>query len=172
MSGRKPIIINLRATSPEGEVSYFRTFKDAARELGFNKSSIKRAYHANRKRIGEYELEWLDVDEEAPKKTYGSIGAKAKEEYSDYLEKTKRDRLVKGRESKLCTYCMRELGREDISDFFVIIKLDNRGKATENRVVYSSEFAFNKFCVRIFPSKLTHARAPYSFLSKSVHKIY
>ena len=27
MSGRKPIIINLRATSPEGEVSYFRTLK-------------------------------------------------------------------------------------------------------------------------------------------------
>ena len=121
MSGRKPIIINLRATSPEGEVSYFRTFKDAARELGFNESSIKRAYHANRNRIGEYELEWLDVDEEAPKKTYRSIGAKVKEEHSDYLEETKRDRLVKGRESKLCTYCMRELGREDISDFFVLI---------------------------------------------------
>ena len=27
-------------------------------------------------------------------------------------------------------------------------------------VVYSSDFTFNKFCVRIFPSKLTHARDP------------
>ena len=96
--------------------------------MGFNESSIKRAYHANRNRIGEYKLEWLDVDEEAPKKTYRSIGAKVKEEHSDYLEKTQRDRLVKGRESKLCTYCMRELGREDISDFFILKKLDNRGK--------------------------------------------
>ena len=114
MSGRKPIIINWRATSPEGEVSYFRTFKDAARELGFNESSVKRAYHANRNRIGEYELEWLGVDEQAPKKTYRSIRAKVKEEYSNYLEKTSQVRLVKGRESNLC---MRELGREDISDW-------------------------------------------------------
>ena len=39
-------------------------------------------------------------------------------------------------------------------------------------VVYSSEFTFKKFCVRIFPSILTHARVPHSFLSKFVHKIY
>ena len=95
MSGRKPIIINFRATSLEGEVSYFRTFKDAAKELGFNDSSIKRAYHANRNRIGEYELEWLDIDEGAHKKTYRSIGAKVKEEHSNYLEKAGQERLVK-----------------------------------------------------------------------------
>ena len=132
----------MRATSPEGEVSYFRTFKDVARELGFNESSIKRAYYTGRNRIADYQLEWLKVD--PPKKTYRSIAAKVKEEHSDYLEKTKRDTLVKGRASKLCTYCMRELDREDISDFFVLVRLDNKGKAIESRTYDSIAKAARK----------------------------
>ena len=63
MPGRKPILINLRTTSPDGEVRYFRSITDTARELGFSDTAVRRAYRDNRPRIGQYELEWLDVDE-------------------------------------------------------------------------------------------------------------
>ena len=46
---------------------------------------------------------------------------------------------------------------KDLSDEEVD-KLFNNYEA--KLVVYSSEFTFKKFCVRIFPSKLTHARDP------------
>ena len=61
MAGRKPILINLKATSPDGEVTFFRSIKDAARELGFSERGGGRAYHDGRNRIGQYELEWLET---------------------------------------------------------------------------------------------------------------
>ena len=48
MAGRKPTLINLVATSPEGEVSNFYTLTDAANELGFNRSTLKRIYDSKR----------------------------------------------------------------------------------------------------------------------------
>ena len=62
MAGRKPIPINLKTTSPDGEVRFFRSICDTARELGFNKRRGGRAYHDCRNRIGQYELEWLEPD--------------------------------------------------------------------------------------------------------------
>ena len=44
MAGRKSILINLKATSPDGEVRFFRSIKDAARELGFSEHGVGRAY--------------------------------------------------------------------------------------------------------------------------------
>ena len=57
MAGRKPTLINLVATSPEGEVSNFYTFTDAANELGFHRSTLKRVHDARRNWIGDYKLE-------------------------------------------------------------------------------------------------------------------
>ena len=133
MSGRKPIIINLKATSPEGEVSHYRTIKDAAREMGFNESSIKRAYHTGRNRIGEYQLEWLEVEEEAPKRKYKNIAAKVKKEDEEMREKRGLEKLVRARESKKCSYCGMELGKQDIADFFFLLIMDKNGKVTENK---------------------------------------
>ena len=63
MAGRKPILINLKATSPDGEVRFFRSIKDAARELGFSERGVGRAYHDGRNGISQYELEWLDQNQ-------------------------------------------------------------------------------------------------------------
>ena len=68
MSGRKPTIINLIATSPEGEVSNFYTLTDAANELGFHRSTLKRVYDARRNWIGDYTLEWLEVGDKLKKR--------------------------------------------------------------------------------------------------------
>ena len=61
MAGRKPIPINLKSTSPDGEVRFFKTICKAAKELEFSEHGIGKAYHAGRNRIGEYELEWLET---------------------------------------------------------------------------------------------------------------
>ena len=67
MAGRKPILINLKATAPSGDIKSFRSIPEAARELGFSEHGVRKAYHAKRNRIGEYELEWLEpVPEPAP----------------------------------------------------------------------------------------------------------
>ena len=67
--GRKSIPILLKATSPEGETKTFTSIGEAAKELGFSKRGVGKAFHEKRNRIGEYELEWLepepDVDPEA-----------------------------------------------------------------------------------------------------------
>ena len=59
----------LKATSPEGETKMFTSIGEAAKELGFSKRGVGKAFHEKRNRIGEYELEWLelepDVDPEA-----------------------------------------------------------------------------------------------------------
>ena len=62
MAGRKPIPISLKATSPDGEVRFFRSIRDATRELGFCERGVGRAYHDGRNRIGQYESVWLEPD--------------------------------------------------------------------------------------------------------------
>ena len=98
MAGRKPIPINLKATSPDGEVRFFRSIKDAARELGFSERRVGRAYHDGRNRIGQYELEWLEQEpvEEPPKikprrkprNTTGEIKKKVEEKMNKLKKKT------------------------------------------------------------------------------------
>ena len=61
MAGRKPIPILLKSTSPEGEVRFFKTIKEAPEGLGFSEHGIRKAYHAGRNRIGEYKLYTLDT---------------------------------------------------------------------------------------------------------------
>ena len=58
--GRKFIPILLKATSPEGETKMFTSIGEAAKELGFSKRGVGKAFHEKRNRIGEYELEWLE----------------------------------------------------------------------------------------------------------------
>ena len=57
--GRKGTKINLKSTSPSGEVKFFKSFPEAARELGFSKVGVRKAYYTKRNRISEYRLEWL-----------------------------------------------------------------------------------------------------------------
>ena len=64
MAGRKPIPINLKATSPEGEVKIFESIRETARELGFSEHGVGKAFHAKRNRIGDYEIEWLEPEPE------------------------------------------------------------------------------------------------------------
>ena len=61
MAGRKPIPINSKSISSDGEVRFFKTIHEAAKELGFSKRGMGKAYHAGRNRIGENELEWLET---------------------------------------------------------------------------------------------------------------
>ena len=58
--GRKSIPILLKAPSPEGETKMFTSIGEAAKELGFSKRGVGKAFHEKRNRIGEYELEWLE----------------------------------------------------------------------------------------------------------------
>ena len=58
--GRKSIPILLKATSPEGETKMFTSIGEAAKELGFSKSGVGKAFHEKRNRIWGYELEWLE----------------------------------------------------------------------------------------------------------------
>ena len=46
--GRKGTTINLKSTSPEGEVKYFKSLPEAARELGFSEVGVRKAYYAKR----------------------------------------------------------------------------------------------------------------------------
>ena len=56
--GRKSIPILLKAISPEGETKTFTSIGEAAKELGFSKRGVGKAFHGKRNRIGGYELEW------------------------------------------------------------------------------------------------------------------
>ena len=50
-------------------LSFFSSFPEAAREIGFSEYRVRKPYHSKRNRIGEYELEWLEPIpmEEEPK---------------------------------------------------------------------------------------------------------
>ena len=43
--GRKSIPILLKATSPEGETKMFTSIGEAAKELGFSKRGVCKAFH-------------------------------------------------------------------------------------------------------------------------------
>ena len=60
--GRKSVAIFLKATSPEGEIKTFTSVGEAAKEYGFSKRGVGKAFHEKRNRIGEYELEWLEPE--------------------------------------------------------------------------------------------------------------
>ena len=85
MAGRKLTLINLVATSPEGEVSNFYALTDAANELGFHRSTLKRVHDARRNWIGDYKLEWLNVSDKLRKE-------KTKKRYRNIAEKVKREK--------------------------------------------------------------------------------
>ena len=59
----------MKATFLDEEVRFFRSIKDAVRELGLSERGVRRAYHDGRNRISQYELEWLEPEpvEEPPK---------------------------------------------------------------------------------------------------------
>ena len=104
---RKGTKINLKSTSPEGEVKYFKSFPEAARELGFSEVGVRKAYYAKRDRIGEYQLEWLKP-ESSPEEIFQSM----KEKF----------------DSSNCSYCNKELTRKDgIDDCFSLINLGENG---------------------------------------------
>ena len=63
--GRKYMPILLKATSPEGKTKMFTSIGEAAKELGFSKRGVGKAFHEKRNRIGEYELKWLEPELDA-----------------------------------------------------------------------------------------------------------
>ena len=108
--GRKSIPILLKATSPEGETKTFTSIGKAAKELGFSERGVGKAFHEKRNRIGGYELEWLeselDVDPEAAVRI---------------------ETLKKTFTQTVCTYCGRQLTREDrVKNGFGISKLSEK----------------------------------------------
>ena len=120
--GRKSIPILLEATSPEGETKTFTSIGEAAKELGFSKRGVGKAFHEKRNRIGGYELEWLepelDVDPEAAVRI---------------------ETLKKMFTRTVCTYCGRQLTREDrVKNGFGISKVsENTGYPVEDHEVNS-----------------------------------
>ena len=108
--GRKSIPILLKATSPEGETKTFTSISEAAKELGFSKRGVGKAFHEKRNRIGEYELEWLE-----PKLDVHPGAAKRIE------------RLKKTFTQIVCTYCGRQYTREErVKNGFGIYKLNEK----------------------------------------------
>ena len=108
--GRKSVPILLKATSPEGETKMFTSISEAAKELGFSEPGVGKAFHEKRNRIGGYKLEWLepklDVDPEAAVRI---------------------ETLKKTFTRTVCTYCGRQLTREDrIKNSFGISKLSEK----------------------------------------------
>ena len=108
--GRKSTPILLKATSPEGETKTFTSMGEAAKELGFSERGVGKAFHEKGNRIGEYELEWLepelDVHPGAAKRT---------------------ERLKKTFTQIVCTYCGRQLTREErVKNGFGIYKLNEK----------------------------------------------
>ena len=135
MAGRKPIPINLKSTSPDDEVRFFKTICEATKELGFSEQGMGKAYHAGRNQIGEYELEWLETPlepdaEAAPRKRVSPKTAPRTKTGELKRKVNKRmDRLRKENiDEKMvlnCTFCGLPLGREDRSDYISMARLDN-----------------------------------------------
>ena len=104
--GRKSIPILLKATSPEGETKTFTSINEAAKELGFSKHGVGKAFHEKRNRIGEYELEWLEPELDVHPKAAARM-----------------ERLKKTFTRTVCIYCGGPLTREDC---FSISKLSEK----------------------------------------------
>ena len=99
--GRKCIPILLKATSPEGETKTFTSTGEAAKELGFSKHGVGKAFHKKRNRIGEYELEWLEPKQDVDAKLDDPEAAKGIE------------RLKKTYTQTICMYCGKPLTHKD-----------------------------------------------------------
>ena len=114
--GRKSIPILLKATSPEGETKTFTSIGEAAKELGFSKRGVGKAFHEKRNRIGEYDLEWLEPKPDVHPKLDVHPGAAKRIE-----------RLKKTFTQIVCTYCGRQLTREErVKNGFGIYKLHEK----------------------------------------------
>ena len=50
--GRKSVLILLKATSPEGETKTFTSIGKAAKELGFGKRGVGKAFHEKETELG------------------------------------------------------------------------------------------------------------------------
>ena len=124
--GRKSIPILLEATSPEGETKMFTSIGEAAKEWGFIKHGVGKAFHEKRNRIGGYELEWLE-----PKPDVDPKAASRMERLKRVLTQT------------VCTYCNKPLTREDrVRDGFGVSELDEKtGHLTEDHDVNSKNEA-------------------------------
>ena len=122
--GRKSVPILLKATSPEGEKT-FTSIGEAAKELGFSERGVGKAFHEKRNRIGEYELEWLDAEPDVHPGAAKII-----------------ERLKKTFTQIVCTYCGRQLTREDrVKNGFGISKLSEKtGYPTEDHEVRELSF--------------------------------
>ena len=110
MAGRKPTLINLKSTSPEGVVKTFKSIPEAARKLGFSEAAVKKAKYSNRNRIGEYQLEWLET----------LLEPKPEKPAFNRLER------VKSNETKNCFICEEPLETEDKMDHFSIEELTRK----------------------------------------------
>ena len=108
--GRKSIPILFKAISPEGETKTFISIGEAAKELGFSKRGVGKAFHEKRNRIGEYELEWLEPELDVHPKAAARI-----------------ERLKKTYTQTICTHCGKPLTREDrVKNGFGIYKIDEK----------------------------------------------
>ena len=119
---RKSLPILLKATSPEGETKMFTSIGKAAKELGFSKCGVGKAFHEKRNRIGEYELQWLEPESDVHPKAAARM-----------------ERLKRVLTQTVCTYCNKPLTCEDrVRDGFSISKLDEKtGHLTEDYDVNS-----------------------------------
>ena len=124
--GRKGIPINLKATSPEGEVKTFTSIPEAASGLGFSERGVRKAYHEGRNRIGEYQLEWLELEVET------------EPEKLDPKAVGRTERTKKALDEPNCSYCGKPLTRKDrVEDGFRIMRLGKDGYPAEEYLVKS-----------------------------------
>ena len=115
--GRKGIQMNLKTTSPEGEVKHFKSIPEAAEGLGFSEVGVRKAYYGNRDRIDEYKLEWLKP-EPTPEEIY--------------------KRLKKRFCTSNCIYSNEKLERKDRVDYcFSILILENNGNLAGDQIFTS-----------------------------------
>ena len=113
--GRKSIPILLKATSPESETKTFTSIGEAAKELGFSERGVGKAFHKKRNRIGEYELEWLEPEPDVD-------GKLDDPEAAEGIERLKKTYIL-----TVCTYCGRQLTREErVKNGFGIYNLNEK----------------------------------------------
>ena len=121
--GRKGITINLKSSSPEGEVRTFTAIPEAARELGFSEVGVRKAYYTCIGRIGEYQLEWLELEVEPG-------------EDPEVVERIKRYKERLG--GRDCIYCNKKLDRKSrVSDGLSIVVLGKDGRPVQDRFIKS-----------------------------------
>ena len=112
--GRKSISILLKATSGN-ETKTFTSIGEAARELGFSKHGVDKAFHEKRNRIGEYQLEWLEPEAKDDIKIDDSVIAKRIEG------------LVNAYTHPVCIYCGKPMTREErVKNGFGVYEVDEK----------------------------------------------